>query len=151
MKDYNNLINFLNDDKIIKAFGKLDINVIISKNLGSLYYILPLIEAVVNRICFFYPDSYRFNYSKDSVVTVRQFIKNNKNLFSSFQSELLKKYFLENSCIRIVLFYYGKKVDDGSIKFDGYDELLDLLTSLFDTYLNCSYEDCNYDLIQKLE
>lgn len=120
-KDYEIIIDELQNDETIKLIGKIDIDEIRKNSVGSLYYEFPLIERLVLEIYKLLPLSDVEFYQQGTMRTIMEIIKKDShNYFSENLVNLLEKYFGDNG-LRNKLFHVRDDVGTININQDEFD------------------------------
>lgn len=119
-------------DVIKKRFGKLNIDVIYSKQEDSLFYIFPLIENIVREICLLTPSYCIKDFYSDSDKTLTSIMENYE--LPKDIKELLNKYFKDANSDKIT---FRNKFFNPSEEFKddiNYDELINLVEKMLVEY-----------------
>ena len=75
---YVDLISAVEDEETINVIGKIDLDILNSQIVESLYYMFPLIERLVLEIYKLIPDADVEHYEQGIMKTLLSIIKNNE-------------------------------------------------------------------------
>lgn len=138
---YVDLISVVEDEETINVIGKIDLDILNTQIVESLYYMFPLIERLVLEIYKLIPDADVEHYEQGIMKTLLSIIKNNKMYVIPDKTiEILVKYY-DDDCLRNELFHIQKDVINISVSFDELNFVIMQLLSILKRLLK--ENDCN--------
>lgn len=138
---YVDLISAVEDEETINVIGKIDLDILSSQIVESLYYMFPLIERLVLEIYKLIPGADVEQYEQGTMKTLLSIIKNNKmHVIPDKTIDILVKYY-DDDCLRNELFHIQKDVINISVSFDELNFVIMQLLSILKRLLK--ENDCN--------
>ena len=138
---YVDIISAVEDEETINLIGKIDLDILNSQIVESLYYMFPLIERLVLEIYKLIPDADVEHYEQGIMKTLLSIIKNNKmNVIPDKTIDILVKYY-DDDCLRNELFHIQKDVINITVSFDELNFVIMQLISILKRLLK--ENDCN--------
>lgn len=139
---YIDLIKAVQNEETIKLVGEIDVNLLKSQKLESLYYSFPLIERLVLEIYKLVPYADIECYTQGVMKTINSIIDTNSNdVLPENTINIIKKYFKDDG-LRNKLFHNK----DGSIKIKiSFNEINFLIMQLLSILKQKLLENNDFD------